>query len=92
MGKSRFYGDREYKISVGGVSYESYYSGRNIGATLIVSQNYLKSLAPEPYVLSLIIKYEESYDETVETEILEKLEQHIPNISYRTYYRKRIWR
>lgn len=70
-----FYGDREYKISVGGVSYESYYSGRNIGATLIVSQNYLKSLAPEPYVLSLIIKYEESYDETVETEILEKLEE-----------------
>lgn len=37
--------------------------------------DYLKSLAPEPYVLSLIIKYEESYDETVETEILEKLEE-----------------
>lgn len=37
--------------------------------------DYLKSLAPEPYVLSLIIKYEESYDETAEAEILEKLEE-----------------
>ena len=36
------YQDQSCAITIGAVSYESYYSGRNTGATLIVSQEYLK--------------------------------------------------
>lgn len=63
-----------YEISIGAVSHETYYSGTNIGATLIVSQNYLRKLASRPYTLSLNIRYNESYDEDVENQILALLE------------------
>lgn len=33
---------KQYEITVEAVSYETQYSGRDIGASLIVSQNYLK--------------------------------------------------
>ena len=42
------YQDQPYEITVGAVTYETYYSGTNIGATLIVSQNYLKRLTTRP--------------------------------------------
>ncbi len=60
---------RQYGITIGAVSYETYYSGRNIGATLIVSQNYLRSLTSQPTILSVNIHYNKDYDEPLEKKI-----------------------
>lgn len=66
-------GDQQYEISIGAVSYEAYYSGRNIGATLIVSQDYLSELTSWPYVLSMNIQYDKAYDEEVEKRVVSLL-------------------
>ena len=70
---------QQYEITIGAVSYETYYSGRNIGATLIVSKNYLKSLTSQPTILSVNIHYNETYDELLE----EKIASLIDNSPYR---------
>lgn len=63
------------QIPIKAVSYESYYGGsRNIGANIIVSQNYLEQISADYYIKSLTIKYDESYDETVEKQILACIE------------------
>ena len=69
------YQDQPYEITVGAVTYETYYSGTNIGATLIVSQNYLKRLTTRPTTLSISIHYDKEYDETLEQSITSLLEQ-----------------
>lgn len=66
---------RQYEITPEAVSYEAYYSSRNIGPTMIVSQDYLKSLTANPEVLSVSVYYEESYDTTLEEEITSLLEE-----------------
>lgn len=63
-------GEEEQEIRIGAVNYGDYYGATvNAGANLIVSEKYLESLCTEPYVLSLNIRYEESYDEDTEKEI-----------------------
>ena len=49
--------------------YETQYSGRDIGASLIVSQNYLKSLTSKPTILDVYIYYNQKYDEVLEKKI-----------------------
>ncbi len=63
-------GNQNQKITIGAVSYEDYYGATvNYGANLIVSENCLESLTSKPYVLSLTVKYERSYDAETEKEI-----------------------
>ncbi len=63
-------GNQTQEIAIGAVSYEDYYgASANCGANLIVSETWLESLASEPYVLSLNIKYKRSYDSETEKEI-----------------------
>lgn len=64
------YQDQSCAITIGAVSYESYYSGRNTGATLIVSQEYLKRLNARPMTVSVSIHYEKMYDEALEQQIV----------------------
>lgn len=67
--------DRQYEIAAGAVSYEMYYSGRNIGPTMIVSKEYLKTLTSEPTTLSLNIRYDKMYDEALEKQLVPLLAQ-----------------
>lgn len=60
---------KQYEITVEAVSYETQYSGRDIGASLIVSQNYLKSLTSKPTILDMYIYYNQKYDEVLEKKI-----------------------
>ena len=60
---------KQYEITVEAVSYETQYSGRDIGASLIVSQNYLKSLTSKPTILDVYIYYNQKYDEVLEKKI-----------------------
>lgn len=62
--------NQQHGIRVGAVSYEMYYGGRNIGPTLIVSQDYLEKLSSQPTVLSMNISYDNSYDEKAESRIM----------------------
>ncbi len=62
--------NQKQEITIGAVSYEDYYGASvNVGANIIVSENYLESLSSEPYTLSLNIKYKHSYDTATEKEI-----------------------
>ena len=62
--------NQKQKITIGAVSYEDYYGASvNVGANIIVSETYLESLTPTPYILSLNIKYKRSYDTETEKEI-----------------------
>lgn len=61
--------NKQYKITIGAVTYETYYTGRNIGATLIVSQDYLDNLTSRPTILSVNIHYDKVYDEVLEKKI-----------------------
>lgn len=55
------------EIQIGAINYGDYYGATtNIGANLIVSDEYLNSLTKQATILSLNIKYEQSYDEDVE--------------------------
>lgn len=60
---------KQYEITVEAVSFETRYSGRDIGASLIVSQNYLKSLTSNPTILDAYIYYNHKYDEVLEKKI-----------------------
>lgn len=60
---------KQYEINVEAVSYETQYIGRDIGASLIVSQNYLKSLTSKPTILDVYIYYNQKYDEVLEKKI-----------------------
>ena len=65
-------GGQTREITIGAVNYGDYYGATvNLGANLIVSEKYLATLCSEPYVLSLNIKYEQSYEESTEREIKE---------------------
>ncbi|MDO4281873.1 MAG: FtsX-like permease family protein [Peptococcaceae bacterium] len=58
-----------YEITVGAVSYDTQYSGRDIGASLIVSQAYLDSLTAAPTTLDMYIYYDKTYDEALEKKL-----------------------
>lgn len=60
---------KQYEITVKAVSFETQYSGRDIGASLIVSQNYLNSLTSKPTILDMYIYYNQKYDEVLEKKI-----------------------
>lgn len=60
---------KQYEITMEAVSYETQYSGVDIGASLIVSQNYLKSLTFKPTILDMYIYYNKEYDEVLEKKI-----------------------
>lgn len=60
---------KQYEIVIKAVSYETQYSGVDIGASLIVSQNYLKSLTSKPTILDMYIYYNKEYDEVLEKKI-----------------------
>ncbi len=63
-------GNQKRKIAIGAISYGDYYGATaNIGANLIVSQSCLESLTSKPCVLSLVMKYQRSYDDETEKEI-----------------------
>jgi len=66
--------NQQHEIRVGAVSYEMYYGGRNIGPTLIVSQDYLEKLSSQQAVLSMNISYDNSYNEEAENRIMSLLE------------------
>lgn len=66
--------NQQHEITIGAVSYEMYYGGRNIGPTLIVSQNYLNKLSSQPTILSMNIRYHNTYDEEVEKQIVSLLD------------------
>ncbi len=69
---------KQYEITIETVSFETQYSGRDIGASLIVSQNYLKSLTSNPTILDVYIYYNQKYDEVLE----KKITSLIDNSSY----------
>lgn len=66
--------DQEYEIIAAAVSYETYYSGRNIGATLIVSQSYIEYLTSNPAMVSVSIHYDKDYDKILEEKIVSLVE------------------
>lgn len=59
--------NRTREIAIGAVTYGDYYGATaNSGANLIVSDKYLKALVGETRILSLNIKYGQSYNEEAE--------------------------
>lgn len=74
--KLTFYlGNQPHEITIGAISYEGDYgASMNVGANMIVSQEYLKTLTTEPDILRLNIKYNEIYDTHTENEIRTLLE------------------
>ncbi|MFR8696521.1 MAG: ABC transporter permease, partial [Blautia faecis] len=65
---------KQYEITVEAVSYDTQYSGRDIGASLIVSQDYLNSLISKPTTLDMYIYYNQKYDEVLEKKITSLVE------------------
>ena len=65
---------KQYEIAVEAVSYNTQYSGRDIGASLIVSQDYLNSLISKPTTLDMYIYYNQKYDEVLEKKITSLVE------------------
>ena len=65
---------KQYEIAVEAVSYDTQYSGRDIGASLIVSQDYLNSLISKPTTLDMYIYYNQKYDEALEKKITSLVE------------------
>ena len=59
----------QYEISIEAVSYETQYSGRDVGPSLIVSQNYLHTFTSTPITLDMYIYYDKTYDEGLEKKI-----------------------
>lgn len=63
-------GNQMQEITIGAINYGDYYGATvNCGANLIVSENYIKTLTSNPFILSLNIKYEQSYEIKTEKEI-----------------------
>lgn len=65
---------KQYEIIVEAVSYDTQYSGVDIGASLIVSQDYLNSLVSKPTTLDMYIYYTQKYDEVLEKKITSLIE------------------
>ena len=65
---------KQYEITVEAVSYDTQYSGRDIGASLIVSQDYLNSLISKPTTLDMYIYYNQKYAEVLEKKITSLVE------------------
>ena len=65
---------KQYEITVEAVSYDTQYSGRDIGASLIVSQDYLNSLISKLTTLNMYIYYNQKYDEVLEKKITSLVE------------------
>lgn len=60
------------EIQIGAINYGDYYGATaNIGANFIVSEEYLNRFTKQASILSLNIKYEQSYDEAVEQKMKE---------------------
>lgn len=70
---------KQCEITMEAVSYETQYMGVDIGASLIVSQNYLKSLTSRPTILDMYIYYNKEYDDALE----KKITALIDNSSYK---------
>ena len=61
---------KKQEIKIGAVNYGDYYGATvNIGANLVVSDEYLNRLTNQASILSLNIKYGQSYDEDAEQKI-----------------------
>jgi putative ABC transport system permease protein len=68
--------DKTREITIGAVNYGDYYGvSTNVGANLIVSEEYVKTLTEKPYILSLTVKYERPYMEDTENAIKRLLEE-----------------
>lgn len=69
-------GNQTQKMTIGAITYGNYYGATtNIGASLITSQKYVETLTSKPDILSLNIKYKQSYEEDTEKEIKNTIEQ-----------------
>lgn len=82
-------GNNTQEIEISAISYTDYYGGSfNIGANLIVSEEYLNSLVERPYTLSLLIKYEQMYDENTENEVKSLIQEsnYSNDLSYTSIY------
>lgn len=63
-------GNQEQEITIGAINYGDYYGATvNRGVNLIVSEDYVETLTAKPCILSLNIKYEQSYEAETEKEI-----------------------
>ncbi len=60
---------KQHEITMKGISYETQYSGRDIGASLLVSQDYLKTIVNKPTILDVYIYYNKEYDSLLENKI-----------------------
>lgn len=62
--------DRKYQMKIAGVTEDSFY-GWVFGQPpkLLVSESFLKSIAKEPFVSRVAVRYKEEYDETTENTI-----------------------
>ena len=67
--------EQSCEIAIGAVSYESYYTSPAIGPNLIVSQEYLERLAPEPCLIKMNLKYDKAFDENTENAVMEILKR-----------------
>ncbi|EOS21510.1 hypothetical protein C806_04157 [Lachnospiraceae bacterium 3-1] len=55
---------------MGAINYGDYYGATvNCGANLIVSENYVETLTVKPFILSVNVRYEQSYEAETEKEI-----------------------
>lgn len=62
--------NQKQEITIGAINYGDYYGATvNCGANLIVSEEYVDTLTEKPCILSLNIKYEQSYETETEKEI-----------------------
>lgn len=62
--------NQKQDITIGALNYGDYYGATvNRGANLIVSESYLETVTATPHILSLNIKYKQSYEENTEKEI-----------------------
>lgn len=69
-------GDKTREITIGAVNYGDYYgASTNVGANLIVSEEYVETLTEKPYILSLTVKYERPYMEDAENAVKRLLEE-----------------
>lgn len=65
-----YIGNQKQEITIGAINYGDYYGATvNCGANLIVSEEYVEILTEKPCILSLNIKYEQSYEVETEKEI-----------------------
>lgn len=61
--------DENYELIAKGVSYDTLYGGRDIGPSLIVSKEYLRSITSQPVTLNIYIHYNQMYDEVTENKL-----------------------